>query len=126
MIAEEKNKININDDNESNKFFEENKKLLEEIKQEKYKNESQNNINKINNLNDKNSILEEKIKSLLEEKNIKEELIQQKNKQIEADNLKIKNMEDKLFDINQFIKTKCKNDSFVKKINSICNIENLN
>ena len=122
IIKEENNLIKI-DDNEDT-FFEKNKKLLEEIKEEKYKNEYQNNVNKLKDINDKNSILEEKIKSLLEEKTVNKELIDEKNKQLEQANLKIKNMEDKIYDINEFIKTKCKNESFVKKISTICNLDN--
>ena len=34
-------------------------------------------------------------------------------------------MEDKIFDIFEFIKTKCKNEAFIKKISTVCNIDNI-
>ena len=123
LIKEENNIIKIDDNKES--FFEQNKKLIEEIKQEKIKNQSQNNNKKFEEIKDKNNILEEKIKNLLEEKKVNSELIDLKNKELEKANTKIKNMEDKIFDINEFIKTKSKNESFIKKINSICNLDNI-
>ena len=118
----ENNTINLNDN--ENSFFEKNKKLLEEIKDEKYKNESLNNVDKIKDINEKNNILEERIKNLMKENQTNKELMGEKNRQLEKSNLKIKNMEDKIYDINEFIKTKCKNDALVKKISSICNLEN--
>ena len=123
LIKDENNIIKIDDNNEC--FFEQNKKLIEEIKEEKIKNQSQNNNKKFEEIKDKNNILEEKIKNLLEEKKVNSELINLKNKELEKANTKIKNMEDKIFDINEFIKTKSKNESFIKKINSICNLDNI-
>ena len=123
LIKEENNIIKIDDNKES--FFEQNKKFIEEIKEEKIKNQTQNNNKKFEEIKDKNNILEEKIKNLLEEKKVNSELIDLKNKELEKASTKIKNMEDKIFDINEFIKTKSKNESFIKKINSICNLDNI-
>ena len=43
--------------------------------------------------------------------------------QMQKANAKIKLMQDKLYDVNEFIKKKCKNESFVKKISTICNVD---
>ena len=121
LIKNENNSIESED--KINTFLEKNKKILEEIKEEKCKNEIHNDINKLKDIKDKNNILEERIKNLLEEKKVNNELMNEKNKQLEKANAKIKNMYDKIFDINEFIKRKCKNETFVKKINSICNLD---
>ena len=121
LINDENNLIKIDDN--TNSFFEKNKKLLEEIKEERGKIESLNNANKLKDLEDKNRILEERIKNLLEEKKEKNELIDEKNNQLKKANLKIKSMQDKIYDINEFITKKVKNETFVRKINSLCNLE---
>ena len=121
LINDENNLIKI--ENNTNSFFEKNKKLLEEIKEERGKIESLNNANKLKDLEDKNNILEERIKNLLEEKKVNNELMDEKNNQLKKANLKIKNMQDKIYDINEFITKKCKNETFVRKINSLCNLE---
>ena len=120
LIKSEINLIKIED---TNNFFEKNKKILEEIKEEKSKIENLNDVNKLKDLEDKNKILQEKIKNLLEEKKVNEELIDEKNMQMQKANAKIKLMQDKLYDVNEFIKKKCKNESFVKKISTICNVD---
>ena len=121
LINDENNLIKI--ENNTNPFFEKNKKLLEEIKEERGKIESLNNANKLKDLEDKNSILEERIKNLLEEKKVNNELMDEKNNQLKKANLKIKSMQDKIYDINEFITKKVKNETFVRKINSLCNLE---
>jgi len=121
LMSDENNLIKIDDN--TNTFFEKNKKILEEIKEERTKNESLNNANKLKDLEDKNNILEERIKNLLEEKKVNNELMDEKNNQLKKANLKIKNMQDKIYDINEFITKKCKNESFIRKINSLCSLE---
>ena len=96
---------------------------MEEIKEERNKIESLNDTNKLKDLEDKNNILQEKVKNLLEEKRVNQELIDEKNMQMQKANLKIKSMQDKIYDINEFIKKKIKNESFVKKISTLCNID---
>ena len=124
LLKEENHMIKINDeDNKS--FFEQNKKLIEDLKEEKSKNEIKNNLNKTENVKNKSEILEERIKNLLEEKKVNNELMELKNKELEKANTKIKNMEDKISDIFEFIKTKCKNEAFIKKISTVCNLENI-
>ena len=120
LIKSEINLIKIED---TNNFFEKNKKILEEIKEEKSKIENLNDVNKLKDLEDKNKILQEKINNLLEEKKANDELIDEKNMQMQKANAKIKLMQDKLYDVNEFIKKKCKNESFVKKISTICNVD---
>ena len=123
IIKEENNIIKKNENNDT--FLEEKKKLIEEIKQEKMKNElKNNNYDKLKEMVNKNNILEERIQSLIEEKKSSNELIDLKSKELKKAYLKIKNMEDKLYDISEFIKNKCKNEAFIKKIISLCNIEN--
>ena len=123
IIKEENNIIKKNENNDT--FLEEKKKLIEEIKQEKMKNElKNNNYDKLEEMVNKNNILEERIQSLIEEKKSSNELIDLKSKELKKAYLKIKNMEDKLYDISEFIKNKCKNEAFIKKIISLCNIEN--
>ena len=61
----------------------------------------------------------------MEEQKASKELIDLKNKELEKANKKIKNMEDKIYDISEFIKAKCKNEIFIKKIVKICNLDNL-
>ena len=121
LINDESNLVKIDDN--TNSFFEKNKKILEEIKEERGKIESLNNTNKLKDLEDKNSILEERIKNLLEEKKVNNELMDEKNNQLKKANLKIKSMQDKIYDINEFITKKVKNETFVRKINSLCNLE---
>ena len=123
IIKEENNIIKKNENNDT--FLEEKKKLIEEIKQEKMKNElKNNNYDKLEEKVNKNNILEERIQSLIEEKKSSNELIDLKSKELKKAYLKIKNMEDRLYDISEFIKNKCKNEAFIKKIISLCNIEN--
>ena len=123
IIKEENNIIKKNENNDT--FLEEKKKLIEEIKQEKMKNElKNNNYDKLEEKVNKNNILEERIQSLIEEKKSSNELIDLKSKELKKAYLKIKNMEDRLYDISEFIKNKCKNEEFIKKIISLCNIEN--
>ena len=123
IIKEENNIIKKNENNDT--FLEEKKKLIEEIKQEKMENElKNNNYDKLKEMVNKNNILEERIQSLIEEKKSSNELIDLKSKELKKAYLKIKNMEDRLYDISEFIKNKCKNEAFIKKIISLCNIEN--
>jgi len=123
IIKEENNIIKKNENKDT--FLEEKKKLMEEIKQEKMKNElKNNNYDKLEEKVNKNNILEERIQSLIEEKKSSNELIDLKSKELKKAYLKIKNMEDRLYDISEFIKNKCKNEAFIKKIISLCNIEN--
>ena len=123
VIKDENNILEIGDNNDI--LFEKNKKFIEEIKQEKIKYESNNNKEKLESIQNKNNSLEERIKNLLEEQKASKELIDLKNKELEKANKKIKNMEDKIYDISEFIKTKCKNEIFIKKIVKICNLDNL-
>ena len=123
VIKDENNILKIGDNNDI--LFEKNKKFIEEIKQEKIKYESNNNKEKLESIQNKNISLEERIKNLLEEQKASKELIDLKNKELEKANKKIKNMEDKIYDISEFIKTKCKNEIFIKKIVKICNLDNL-
>ena len=123
VIKDENNILKIGDNNDI--LFEKNKKFIEEIKQEKIKYESNNNKEKLESIQNKNNSLEERIKNLLEEQKASKELIDLKNKELEKANKKIKNMEDKIYDISEFIKTKCKNEIFIKKIVKICNLDNL-
>ena len=123
IIKEENNIIKKNENKDT--FLEEKKKLIEEIKLEKMKNElKNNNYDKLKEMVNKNNILEERIQSLIEEKKSSNELIDLKSKELKKAYLKIKNMEDKLYDNSEFIKNKCKNEAFIKKIISLCNIEN--
>ena len=123
VIKDENNILKKVDNNDI--LFEKNKKFIEEIKQEKIKYESNNNKEKLESIQNKNNSLEERIKNLLEEQKASKELIDLKNKELEKANKKIKNMEDKIYDISEFIKTKCKNEIFIKKIVKICNLDNL-
>ena len=123
VIKDENNVLKKGDNNDI--LFEKNKKFIEEIKQEKIKYESNNNKEKLESIQNKNNSLEERIKNLLEEQKASKELIDLKNKELEKANKKIKNMENKIYDISEFIKTKCKNEIFIKKIVKICNLDNL-
>ena len=125
VLLKDENNMNIINDNDNKTFFEQNKKLIEDLTEEKSKNEIKNNLNKTENVKNKNEILEERIKNLLEEKKVNNELMELKNKELEKANTKIKNMEDKIYDIFEFIKTKCKNETFIKKISTVCNIDNI-
>ena len=62
----------------------------------------------------KNNILEERIQSLIEEKKSSNELIDLKSKELKKAYLKIKNMEDKLYDISIYMKKKYKNIALLK------------
>ena len=123
LLKEENNHININNNDKT--LLEQNKMLIEDLKEEKAKNEIKNNLNKTDDVKNKNEILEERIKNLLEEKKVNNELMDLKNKELEKANTKVKNMEDKICDIIEFIKTKCKNEAFIKKISTICNLDNI-
>ena len=111
------------DDNSS--FLEKNEKLIEELKEEKSKNIMNKDFKEFEELKNKNSILQERIQTLLEEKKINNQLMEEKNKELEKANIKVKNMKDKIFDINEYIKTKCNNKIFINKITTICNLDNI-
>ena len=113
----------ILDDNSS--FLEKNEKLIEELKEEKSKNIMNKDFKEFEELKNKNSILQERIQTLLEEKKINNQLMEEKNKELEKANIKVKNMKDKIFDINEYIKTKCNNKIFINKITTICNLDNI-
>ena len=118
-MLKEKNDIIIN----TNEFFEENKKLIEELNKQK----SQMVINNNENLEDlkiKNNILEERIKNLIEEKNAINELNETYNKDLEKAKKETKNLNDKIYDINSYINLNCNNESFKKKLCTICQLEN--
>ena len=118
-MLKEKNDIIIN----TNEFFEENKKLIEELNKQK----SQMVINNNENLEDlkiKNNILEERIKNLIEEKNAINELNEAYNKDLEKAKKETKNLNDKIYDINSYINLNCNNESFKKKLCTICQLEN--
>ena len=68
-LMKEKNDKNINN---NNLLFEENKKLIEELNEQKSKIISNNDKNKFDDLKNKNIVLEERIKNLLEEKKQKQ------------------------------------------------------
>ena len=121
VVKDENNILKKGDNNDI--LFEKNKKFIEEIKQEIIKYESNNNKEKLESIQNKNNSLEERIKNLLEEKKVNNELMDEKNNQLKKANLKIKSMQDKIYDINEFITKKVKNETFVRKINSLCNLE---
>ena len=81
-------------------------------------------IKKNNTLKNKNNILEERIKNLLEEKKINNALNETKKKELEKAKKKIKNLNDKIYDINAYINLNCNNESFKKKLCTICQLEN--
>ena len=113
-----------NDKNNSDIYFEENKKLIEELKESKNKiSVNNNNDDKFNDLKNKNNILEERIKTLMEEKKVSEELNESKNKELEKAKTTIKNLNDKIYDINSYINSNCKNESFKKKLCTICQLD---
>lgn len=113
-----------NDKNNNDIHFEENKKLIEELKESKNKiTVSNNNDNKFDHLKNKNNILEERIKNLMEEKKVSDELNESKNKELEKAKTTIKNLNDKIYDINSYINSNCKNESFKKKLCSICQLD---
>ena len=117
-IIIDKNDKNINKDN----FFEENKKIIEELNETK-KQLSINNNDKLNELKNKNNILEERIKNLLEEKKEYNELNEVKKKELEKANKIIKNLNDKIYDISAYVNSNCKNESFKKKLCTICQLD---
>jgi serine/threonine protein kinase len=113
-----------NDKNNSDIYFEENKKLIEELKESKNKiSVNNNNDDKFNDLKNKNNILEERIKTLMEEKKVSDELNESKNKELEKAKTTIKNLNDKIYDINSYINSNCKNESFKKKLCTICQLD---
>ena len=114
MIKEKKDKFL--DFNKGNLLFEENKKLIEELKEQKIVIIKNDNKDRYNDLKNENKILEERIKNLLEEQKASNELIDLKSKELKKAYLKIKNMEDKLYDISEFIKNKCKNEAFIRNL----------
>ena len=73
-------KINKNINN--NQFFEENKKLIEELNEQKSK-IAINNNEKLDALKNKNNVLEERIQNLMEEKRVNNELNETKNIDLE-------------------------------------------
>jgi chromosome segregation ATPase len=112
------------DNNNNDIYFEENQKLIEELKESKNKITVNNNSdNKYDDLKNKNNILEERIKNLMEEKKLSEELNESKNKELEKAKRTIKNLNDKIYDINSYINSNCKNESFKKKLCTICQLD---
>ena len=97
-MLKEKNDIIIN----TNEFFEENKKLIEELNKQKSQMVINNNEN-LEDLKNKNNILEERIKNLIEEKNAINELNEAYNKDLEKAKKETKNLNDKIYDINSYI-----------------------
>ena len=118
-MLKEKNDIIIN----TNEFFEENKKLIEELNKQKSQMVINNNEN-LEDLKNKNNILEERIKNLIEEKNAINELNETYNKDLEKAKKETKNLNDKIYDINSYINLNCNNESFKKKLCTICQLEN--
>ena len=118
-MLKEKNDIIIN----TNEFFEENKKLIEELNKQKSQMVINNNEN-LEDLKNKNNILEERIKNLIEEKNAINELNEAYNKDLEKAKKETKNLNDKIYDINSYINLNCNNESFKKKLCTICQLEN--
>ena len=118
-MLKEKNDIIIN----TNEFFEENKKLIEELNKQKSQMVINNNEN-LEDLKNKNNILEERIKNLIEEKNVINELNETYNKDLEKAKKEIQNLNDKIYDINSYINLNCNNESFKKKLCTICQLEN--
>ena len=106
----------------NNKYFEENKKLIGELNEQKSKIVINNN-EKFDNLKNKNNILEERIKNLMEEKKVIEELNESKNKELEKTKRKIKNLNDKIYDINAYINLNCSDENFKKKLCNTCQLE---
>ena len=119
MIKEKKD-INLNNNN--NVLFEENKKLIEELNKQKSM-MSNNDKDKFDDLKNKNNILEERIKNLLEEKKVSNDLYETKNKELEKTKRKIKDLNNKIYDINSYINSNCKSETFKKKICTICQLE---
>jgi chromosome segregation ATPase len=109
--------------NNSDIYFEENKKLIEELKESKNKITVSNNNDKFDDLKNKNNILEERIKNLMEEKKVSDELNESKNKELEKAKTTIKNLNDKIYDINSYINSNCKSESFKKKLCTICQLD---
>ena len=106
----------------NNMYFEENKKLIGELNEQKSKIVINNN-EKFDNLKNKNNILEERIKNLMEEKKVIEELNESKNKELEKSKRKIKNLNDKIYDINAYINLNCSDENFKKKLCNTCQLE---
>ena len=118
-LLKEKNKINFI----NTKFYEENNKLIEELNEQKKK-LAINNNEKFDDLKNKNNILEERIKTLIEEKKVINELNETKKKNLEKSKKTIKNLTDKIYDINSYINLNCDNETFKKNIESICQLNN--
>ena len=121
MIKEKKD-LTLNTNN--NLLFEENKKLIEELNEQKSIIKSNNDKDKFDDLKNKNNILEERIKNLLEEKKVNNELYETKNKELEKTKRKIKDLNNKIYDISSYINSNCKNESFKKNICTICQLDN--
>ena len=119
-MMKEKNDKNVNN---NNLLFEENKKLIEELNEQKSKIISNNDKNKFDDLKNKNIVLEERIKNLLEEKKVNHELYETKNKELEKTKTKIKDLNDKIYDINAYINSNCKSEAFKKKLCTICQLD---
>ena len=119
-LMKEKNDKNVNN---NNLLFEENKKLIEELNEQKSKIISNNDKNKFDDLKNKNIVLEERIKNLLEEKKVNQELYETKNKEFEKTKTKIKDLNDKIYDINAYINSNCKSEAFKKKLCTICQLD---
>ena len=75
-------------------------------------------------LKNKNNVLEERIKNLMEEKKVINELNEAKNKELEKSKKKIKNLNDKIYDISSFINLNCDNETLKKKLCTICQLDN--
>ena len=120
MIKEKKD-TTLNTNN--NLLFEENKKLIEELNEQKSIIKSNNDKDKFDDLKNKNNILEERIKNLLEEKKVNNELYETKNKELEKTKRKIKDLNNKIYDISSYINSNCKNESFKKNICTICQLD---
>ena len=119
-MMKEKNDKNVNN---YHLLFEENKKLIEELNEQKSKIISNNDKNKFDDLKNKNIVLEERIKNLLEEKKVNHELYETKNKELEKTKTKIKDLNDKIYDINAYINSNCKSEAFKKKLFTICQLD---
>ena len=119
-MMKEKNDKNVNN---YHLLFEENKKLIEELNEQKSKIISNNDKNKFDDLKNKNIVLEERIKNLLEEKKVNHELYETKNKELEKTKTKIKDLNDKIYDINAYINSNCKSEAFKKKLCTICQLD---
>ena len=119
-----KEEINTNVNNEK-LTFEEHKKIIEELENCKMK---LLNIDdkKYKTLESKNEILEKKNKTLSEQIKISNSLNNDKSKELEKTNDKIKHLSDKLFDIKEYVSINSKNENFKNRIINFCEIEIVN